>query len=61
MWRDQGILHQMHHGDFPPGSTPKERDWIVHHIARFHWENRLVFQRWPDGTRKVVPRPDQRA
>ena len=59
--RDQRVLHRMQHGDFPPGSTSKERDRIAHRIARFHWENRLVFGRWPNGTRKVVPRPDQRA
>ena len=61
VWRDQKVLHQMQHGKFPPGSTPKERDRIVYRMARFHWENGLVFQRWPDRTRKVVSRPDQRA
>ena len=54
----KGILHQMQHGDFPPSSIPKERDQIVHHMARFHWEDGLVFQRWPNETRKMVPRPD---
>ena len=61
VWRDQGVLHRMQHGDFPPGSISKERDRIAHRIARFYWENGLVFRRWPNGTRKVVPRPDQRA
>ena len=51
----------MQHGEFPPGTTSKERDRIVHRMARFHWENGLVFRRWLDGTRKVVPRPDQLA
>ena len=61
VWRDQGVLHRMQHGDFPPGSSSKERDRIAHRIARFHWKNGLVFRRWPNRTRKVVPRPDQRA
>ena len=51
----------MQHGDSPPGSIPKKRDRIVHRMARFHWENGLVFRRWLDRARKVVPRPDQRA
>ena len=52
VWRDQGVLHRMQHGEFPPGTTSKERDRIVHRMARFHWENGLVFRRWLDGTRK---------
>jgi hypothetical protein len=26
----------------------------------FHWKGGLIFCRWPEGTRKVVPRPEQR-
>jgi transposase InsO family protein len=28
-------------------------------MVRFHWEGGLIFRSWPDGTRMVVPRPDQ--
>ena len=34
VWKDQGVLHQMQHGDFPLGSIPKEQDRIVHCMAR---------------------------
>ena len=36
VWRDRGILHQLQRGKFLPDTTPKERDRIVHHMARFH-------------------------
>ena len=38
-----------------------ERDRIGHRITRFRWENGLLFRLWSDGTRRIVPRPDQRA
>jgi transposase InsO family protein len=60
VWKDQGVLYRLQHGQFLHDTTPQERDRIVHRMARFHWEGGLVFRRWPDGSRRVVPRPDQR-
>ena len=33
---------------------------IGHRIIRFRWESGLLFRLWPDGPRRIVPRPDQR-
>jgi hypothetical protein len=60
VWKDQGVLHCLQHGEFLPNILPQEKDRIAHRMVRFHWEGGLIFYRWPDGTRKVVPRPDQR-
>jgi len=60
VWRDQGILYRLQHGKFLPNTTPQERDRIAHMVGRFHWEGGLMFRRWLDGSRRVVPRPDQR-
>ena len=38
-----------------------ERDRIGHRIASFRWENGLLIRVWPDGIRRIVPRPNQRA
>ncbi len=60
VWKDQGVLYRLQHGQFLPNTLSQERDRIVHRMARFHWEGDLMFRRWPDGTRRVVPRPEQR-
>jgi hypothetical protein len=59
VWKDQGVLHRLQHGEFLPDTLSQERDCIVHRMARFHWEGGLIFCRWPNGARKVVPRPNQ--
>jgi len=38
-----------------------EQDRINHRVDRFYWNNGLLFQVWPNGTRRIVPQPDQRA
>ena len=43
VWKDRGVLHQLQRGKFLPDTTPKERDRIVHRLARFHWEDGLIF------------------
>ena len=60
VWEDQGVLHRMQRGVFPPDATSHERDRIAHRMARFNWKGGMIFRRWRDGTRKVVSRPDQR-
>ena len=60
MWKDQGILYRLQRGEFLPNTTSQEKGRIAHRVARFHWENGLIFRRWQDGTRRVVPKPEQR-
>ena len=38
-----------------------ERDRISHRVARFRWDNDLLFRVWSDGVRHIVPRSNQRA
>ena len=61
VWEDVPVLHKLQHGILPPALSAMERDRVGHRIARFRWENGLLFRVWPDGTRRIVPRPDQRA
>ncbi len=60
-WKDIPVLHKLQHGMLPPALSVMERDKVGHHIARFRWENNLLFRVWPDGTRRIVPKLDQRA
>ena len=43
VWKDQGVLYRLQHGQFLPDTMPQERDRIVHRMARFHWEGGLIF------------------
>ena len=61
IWEDLPVLHKLQQGTFPLSISAMERDRIGHRITRFRWESGLLFRLWPDGTRRIVPRPDQRA
>ena len=61
IWEDLPVLHKLQHGTFPLSTSAMERDRIGHRITRFCWENGMLFRLWSDGTRRIVPRPDQRA
>jgi hypothetical protein len=61
VWEDQAVLHKLQQGIFPLGLSAMERDRVSHRITRFRWTNGLLFRVWPNGTRHIVPRPDQRA
>ena len=60
-WEDVPVLHKLQQGILPPALSAIERDRVGHQIARFGWKNGLLFRVWLDGTRHIVPRPDQRA
>ena len=36
VWKDQGVLYRLQHGEFLPDTTSQERDCIAHRMARFH-------------------------
>ena len=36
VWEDQGVLHCIQRGVFPPGATSHEQDRIAHRMVRFH-------------------------
>jgi transposase InsO family protein len=61
IWEDLPVLHKLQQGTYPLSISAMERDRIGHRITRFRWNNGLLFRMWPDGTRRIVPRPDQRA
>jgi hypothetical protein len=61
VWEDHAILYKLQQGIFPLGLSAMERDRVSHRITRFRWTNGLLFCVWPNGTRRIVPRPDQRA
>ena len=61
VWEDVVSLHKLQHGVFPIPISAMERDRVSHRVARFHWVNDLLFRVWPNGTRRIVPRLDQRA
>ena len=61
VWEDVPVLHKLQHGIFPPTLSAMERDRVGHRIGRFRWDNGLLFRVWPDGTRRIVSRHDQRA
>lgn len=60
VWKEQGVLHRMQRVEFLPDIIPRERDRIAYRMARIHWKGGLISQRWPDGTRRVVPRPKEK-
>lgn len=61
VWKDLAVLHKLQQGTFPLAISAMERDRVSHRVARFRWENGLLFRVWPDGARRIVPRPDQKA
>jgi len=61
VWEDLAVLHKLQQGSFPLAISAMERDRISHRVARFRSNNGLLFRVWPDGTRRIVPRPNQRA
>jgi hypothetical protein len=61
IWEDLPILHKLQQGTFLLSTLAMERDGIGHRITRFRWENGMLFRLWSDGTRRIVPRTDQRA
>ena len=61
MWEGLAVLHKLQQGAFPSPISAMERDRISYQIVTFRWENGLLFRMWPDGARRIVPRPDERA
>jgi hypothetical protein len=61
VWEDQTVLHKLQQRIFLLGLSAMERDRVSYRIIRFRWTNGLLFHVWPNGTRRIVPRPDQRA
>ena len=61
IWEDLVVLQKLQQGTFHLSTSAMERDRIGHRITRLRWENGLLFLSWSDGTRRIVPRPDQRA
>ena len=57
---DLAVLDKLQQGTFPSPISTMERDRISHQEARIHWENGLLFRVWPDGARRIVPKPNQR-
>ena len=54
-------MHKLQRGNFLLSTSLMERNRIGHQITRIRWENGLLFLLWSDGTRRIVPRPDQMA
>ena len=61
IWKDLPVLHKLQHGTFLLCTSAIKRDRIGHRITRFRWVNGLLLQLWLDGTRRIVPKSDQRA
>ena len=61
IWEDLPVLQKLQHGTFPSSTSAMKINRIGHRITRFHWEDGLLFRLWTDGTRYIIPRPDQRA
>jgi hypothetical protein len=59
VWEDQAVLHKLQQGIFSVGLSAMERDRVSLRITRFRWTYGLLFRVWPNGTRRIVPRPDQ--
>ena len=61
IWEDLPVLHKLQQGPFLLSISAMERDRIGHQITSFRWENGFLFRLWPDETRRIVTRPDQKA
>jgi glycerol-3-phosphate dehydrogenase len=40
--------------------STKERDRVLQRAKQFVWERTHLLRLWPDGTKKVVPAPQER-
>ena len=61
VWKDLAVLHKLQQGTFLSPISTMERDRISHRVARFNWDNSLLFRVWPPGAGRIVPRPNWRA
>jgi hypothetical protein len=60
IFEDEDVMLYLKAGETKATWSSKERDWVLQRAKRFVWEGTHLQRLWPDGTKKVVPTPEDR-
>jgi hypothetical protein len=60
IFEDVDVMKYLKDGEVKVTWSTKERDRVLQHAKRFVWERTHLLRLWPDGTKKVVPVPEER-
>jgi hypothetical protein len=59
-FEDVDVMKYLKEGEVKATWSTKERDRVLQCAKRFVWEKTHLLRLWPDGTKKVVPTPEER-
>jgi hypothetical protein len=60
IFEDVDVMKYLKDGEVKVTWSTKERDRVLPRAKRFVWERSHLLRLWPDGTKKVVPAPEER-
>jgi hypothetical protein len=60
IFEDKDVMLYLKAGETKATWSSKERDRVLQRAKRFVWEGTHLQRLWPDGTKKVVPTPEDR-
>jgi hypothetical protein len=60
IFEDVDVMKYLKDGEVKVTWSTKERDRVLQRAKRFVWERTHLLRLWPDGTKKVVPAPEER-
>jgi hypothetical protein len=60
IFEDEDVMLYLKTGKTKANWSSKERDWVLQRAKQFVWEGTYFQRLWPNGTKKVVPIPEDR-
>jgi hypothetical protein len=60
IFEDVDVMKYLKDGEVKVMWSTKERDRVLQRTKRFVWKRTHLLRLWPDGTKKVVPAPEER-
>jgi hypothetical protein len=60
IFEDVDVMKYLKNGEVKVTWSTKKRDRVLQRAKRFVWERTHLLRLWSDGTRKVVPAPEER-
>jgi hypothetical protein len=59
IFEDGDVMKYLKEGEVKATWSTKKRDRVLQHAKRFVWEKTHLLRLWPDGTKKVVLKPEK--
>jgi hypothetical protein len=60
IFEDVDVMKYLKDGEVKVTWSTKERDRVLQRVKRFVWKRTHLLRLWSDGTKKVVPAPEER-